>query len=131
MSERANSHRLTLPGTESEGDRAERRGLLEEKALALRDEKLVEAAGPGDGSSSKGGGRQDPGQRLTVENVGRLEMEGKKDTKVRKLKGESTVDSLGVEGGTDDSDDPRSSGERPRVSRRWKDSERTVTGRDD
>ncbi|CAG8952830.1 hypothetical protein HYFRA_00007543, partial [Hymenoscyphus fraxineus] len=45
MSERQNSHRLRLPGTESEADRAEMREEAERKATALRDEKLVEAAG--------------------------------------------------------------------------------------
>ena len=132
MSERENSHRLTLPGSESEGDRAEHRGRLEEKALALRDEKLVDAAGPGDGlSPPMSSERQDRGgQRLTVENMGRLEREENpgKDTKVKKIKRESTVDSLEA---AESSDDQRSNGERPRVPRRWKDSQRTVTGRSD
>ena len=45
MSERQNSQRLTLPGTESEGHREERRSEAEDMALYLCDEKLVEAAG--------------------------------------------------------------------------------------
>ncbi len=45
MSERQNSERLTLPGTENEGERAGKREEAEEKATALRDEKLVIAAG--------------------------------------------------------------------------------------
>lgn len=131
MSERQNSHRLTLPGAESEGDRAERRDKLEEKALELRDEKLVEAAGPGDRSMTKGGDWPEPRQKLTVENVGKLEREGKSKSKARKIKRESTVDSMGVEGGaTEESYESRSSGERPKVPRRWQDSERTITGHD-
>ncbi|KAK6612702.1 histidine kinase hhk6p [Botrytis cinerea] len=45
QSERNNSHRLTLPQPEDEGERAARREGFEEKAKELRDEKLVSAAG--------------------------------------------------------------------------------------
>jgi len=132
MSDRQNSHHLTLPGTESEGDRAERREVAEEKALALRDEKLVEAAGgAGEGLSPLSDDRRNSGQRLTVENVGKLEREAKEGLGVRAgSKIISTADSMGVEGSAaEERDQLRRSSERPRVERRWQDSERTVTGR--
>jgi DNA-binding response OmpR family regulator len=74
--ERQNSQRLTLPGTETEGDRTERRKEAEEKAIALRDDKLVEAAEvPGEGLVPHAISARDPGQRLTVENVEKLDRE--------------------------------------------------------
>jgi len=151
MSDRQTSHRLTLPDTETEGDRAERRNIFEEKARKLRDEKLVDAAGPGKGRGlvSNDGERQDQGQKLTVENVGKLEREGKRESQVRKIKrgemgdgfvlggdgdgdGSADSDSDDYDGGDDD-DAPRSSTERerPRIERRWQDSQRTVTAHDD
>jgi signal transduction histidine kinase/CheY-like chemotaxis protein len=96
---RTNSHHLTtLASVESEADRAERREEAEEKAIALRDEKLVEAAGgpsahynthglhhglnhshsaiPGAKSYEHADPGSTGGQALTVENVGKLEREG-------------------------------------------------------
>jgi CheY-like chemotaxis protein len=83
--ERQNSRRLVLPGPESEGDRADMRNEAEEKAIRLRDDKLVEAAGGGGYGSGTmhtfalthvpGRTPEEAGQRLTVENVGRLELE--------------------------------------------------------
>jgi len=82
MSERQNSQQLTLPAPESEGDRVGKREEAEEKATALRDEKLViAAAGPGEivnlTPSSLAGGEDNSFQALTEENVGKLEMEGR------------------------------------------------------
>lgn len=152
MSERQNSHQLTLPGPESEGDRAGKREKAEEKATALRDEKLViAAAGPGEivnlAPSSLG---SDDGsyQALTEENVGKLEQEvGKSrrpEYKKRKVSMAVTNDSMGLEPGSaqrsPESDkskkgekENRRSGskERPALGRRWRDSERTVTTIDD
>lgn len=81
---RHQSHHLTLPQPEDEGERASRREVFEEKAKELRDEKLVGAAGDEHGivhghvhSHSHGEGVDYVGesepQKLTVENVGRLE----------------------------------------------------------
>jgi len=127
MSERQNSHKLNLPGTESEADRAERREEAEEKATALRDEKLVEAATSGHGEKLVPHGNESKGQMLTVENVGRLEREVEKATGRR-----SPVPKQRSSSGEDmeaSSDEARSkSKERPRMERRWKDSERTVKG---
>lgn len=129
MSERQNSHQLTLPGTESEGDRVQRRTEAEEKAVALRDEKMVEAAGPSHGTTAQEGQTLATGQKLTVENVGRLEREGKAELNARAgVKRNSTADSTGVEAGTPENQSPRRSEERPSVGRRWQDSERTVRG---
>jgi hypothetical protein len=127
MSERQNSQRLVLPGTESEGDRAEARKEAEEKATALRDDKLVEASGiPGEGLVPHNENIREPGQKLTVENVGRLEMEAKhlsprSEYKKRKSGGES----MAAEKGTPEG---KEGGERPKLAK-WRDSERTVTGR--
>lgn len=140
MSERQNSHTLTLPGIENEGDRVERREEAEEKATALRDEKLVEAAAghPGERLAPPEE-KRNPGQKLTVENVGKLDREvgykGKTKTKggrsprseylKRNLSGEGlALSDKGEENGE------RKSGERPRLERRGMDSERTVTGRE-
>ncbi|KAF7919731.1 hypothetical protein BELL_1229g00010 [Botrytis elliptica] len=83
-SERSNSHRLTLPQPEDEGERAARREGFEEKAKELRDEKLVSAAGDEHGDIHiHGHGHGEPmgvgagetaakPQQLTVENVERL-----------------------------------------------------------
>lgn len=132
LSERQNSHQLTLPGTESEGDRAQNREMAEEKAVALRDEKLVGAAGPGDVHTSKSDERSRSSQQLTVENIGRLEREvtGTKHRK-RELRRGSTDDSNRVDGGADSDREPRAGKERPQISRRWQDSGRTVTDHDD
>jgi hypothetical protein len=133
MSERHNSHRLTLPGTESESDRAERREEAEEKATALRDDKLVEAAGvhrerlvPHE--------ERNPGQKLTVENVGRLEREANSGRNIRSEFKRKNL-SLAANGSAAELEaverlEKEKSNERPRVERRWRDSERTVTGHD-
>ncbi|EDO03824.1 hypothetical protein SS1G_06305 [Sclerotinia sclerotiorum 1980 UF-70] len=102
-SERHNSQRLTLPQPESEGERAVRREVFEEKAKELRDEKLVGAGGDEHGALSlhdtRGNGhvhahREGMGidagqagdeairQKLTVENVGRLERQENEEMEV-------------------------------------------------
>ena len=60
-----------------------------------------------------------------------MEREAKEGLGVRAgLKMISTADSMGVEGSVaEEQDQSRKSSERPRVERRWQDSERTVTGR--
>jgi CheY-like chemotaxis protein len=125
ISERQNSHRLALPGTESEGDRAERRKEAEEKATALRDEKLVEAASaPGERLAPPGEERP-PGQELTVENVGKLEREVEKSGGVRmprtEFKQRTLSTGINVEAGEerDEVEKREKSGERPRMERRW------------
>ena len=133
LSERQNSHRLTLPGTESEGDRAERREEAEAKATALRDEKLVEAAGISGDGLIRHGEKMAPGQKLTVENVGKLEREvtGRSPRSEFKRRNLSPAggSSIGAEHGTPERTRERDkSGERPKVERRWRDSERTITG---
>ncbi|KAL2063438.1 hypothetical protein VTL71DRAFT_5243 [Oculimacula yallundae] len=111
MSERQNSHQLVLPGTESEADREGKREKAEEKALALRDEKLVIAAAkPGEivtlTPSSMGAAGAIPFQALTEENVGKLEREALKsqtarpDFKKRKVSMAITNDSMGREAGS-------------------------------
>jgi CheY-like chemotaxis protein/anti-sigma regulatory factor (Ser/Thr protein kinase) len=81
---RTNSHIITLPGTESEGDRVAMRSEAEEKAASLRDEKLMVAAGA-DGSSKDGllmplvG--SGTGEKLTEENIGKLERGSLSDLK--------------------------------------------------
>ena len=133
MSERQNSHHLTLPGTESEGDRVERREEAEEKATALRDDKLVEAAGV-HGERLVPHEERDPGQKLTVENVGKLEREANSGRNLRSelkrknssLAGDSNAAELVVE----ERVERERSKERPRVERRWRDSERTIREHD-
>ncbi|KAH7319265.1 hypothetical protein BKA65DRAFT_409056 [Rhexocercosporidium sp. MPI-PUGE-AT-0058] len=154
MSERQNSQQLTLPGPESEGDRVGKREEAEEKATALRDEKLViAAAGPGEivnlTPSSLAGGEDNSFQALTEENVGKLEMEGRSqrpEFKKRKASmavtansmsrgpgsGEQSPESDGKARGVMDEKKENENrkcgnGERPAVERRWMDSQRTVT----
>jgi CheY-like chemotaxis protein len=136
--ERQNSHRLNLPGTECEGDRAGRREEAEEKATALRDEKLVKAASNhGERLIPPHGGGREQGQKLTVENVGKLEREAglrspRERSGLEKGRNESIGD-VGYEGKDGDWKGEREksrSGERPKMERRWMDSERTVTGRE-
>ncbi|RDW87685.1 hypothetical protein BP5796_03379 [Coleophoma crateriformis] len=140
MSERRESHHLTLPGPESEADRAERREAADEKATSLRDDKLISVAG------ASGDGRKPPnekdekatGQRLTVENMERLErrMRSPRGDFVEGDKSPNTTPSLpdSMEAGEDTpaaSQAPtpeRREGSRPGIRRRWRDSERTVTG---
>jgi len=118
LSERQNPHRLTLPGTESEGERAEWREEAEEKATALRDEKLVDAASTHGERLVPPHGDERAGQRLTVENVGKLDREverggGMRSPRPLEEKGRREQDR---------------SAERPKMA--WMDSERTVTGRE-
>lgn len=150
MSERQNSQQLTLPGPETEGERAGKREEAEEKATALRDEKLViAAAGPGEivnlVPSSLGGAEDETFQALTEENVGRLEREAgrsqREEYMKRKVSMAVTADSMGLEPGSAEhspesdgtGEENRRSGsrERPAVGRRWMDSQRTVTTLDD
>ncbi|KAI9648014.1 hypothetical protein NHQ30_002642 [Ciborinia camelliae] len=81
--ERHSSHRLTLPQPEDEGQRAVRREGFEEKAKELRDEKLVGAADEHGHGDRKGEGIDNEGettpQKLTVENMGRLERQEHED----------------------------------------------------
>ncbi|KAH8596584.1 hypothetical protein B0O99DRAFT_509494 [Bisporella sp. PMI_857] len=124
MSERTNSQQLTLPGPETEGERAERRNEAEEKAGFLRDDKLVEMAGASRESFSHKSSRPS-GQALTVENMGKLQQETKEDFTSRSSL--SKDESLDAEQGSD-----KESVGRPKVERRWRDSERTIRpGEDD
>ena len=134
--ERQNSHRLTLPGPESEGERAERRNEAEEKATALRNDKLVEAAGIcGERLIPHGENTRAPGQKLTIENVERLEEEAKaagrsprSEFKRRNLS--AAGDSMAAEQGTPERNlgHQEKSIQRPPLGGKWRDSERTVTG---
>ncbi|KAI9744407.1 MAG: hypothetical protein M1818_001936 [Claussenomyces sp. TS43310] len=144
---RTNSHHLTLPGPESEGDRAARRSAAEEKATSLRDEKLIVAAGGGSHERSVPHRPESHGQRLTMENVERLEQE-EADAKGFELRRSGAAgDTLGDDDDDDDdaslrasgggsslrlNDEAQSSndGRRPRV-RRWRESEITVKGLED
>lgn len=132
MSERQNSHRLTLPGMESEGDRAEMREEAEEKATALRDEKLVEAASAhGERLVPPHGDDRVSRQKLTVENMGKLEREVGKSSRLRsprpEVKGRTSSKGGNVSGGEEKREKSRS-GERPGME--WMDSERTITGKE-
>lgn len=132
LTERQNSQRLTLPGSESEGDRTERRKEAEEKAISLRDNKLVEAAGmSGEGLVPHAKSVRSAGQKLTVENIGRLEMEATSGRNSRSEFKKRNTSGSSVEQGTSErvADRDRSA-ERPRLESRWRDSERTITGRE-
>ncbi|XMA18471.1 hypothetical protein WAI453_011262 [Rhynchosporium graminicola] len=163
MSERQSSHQLTLPGTENEGDREGKREEAEEKATALRDEKLVIAAAkPGEivtltPSSLGAPGNGAPFQALTEENVGKLEREAlnasaqRPEHSKRKVSMAITADSMAKENGSaecspdsegmgkrgvglrggEDENTRSESRERPKVARRWMDSQRTITSLDD
>jgi CheY-like chemotaxis protein len=142
MKERQNSHSLTLPGTESEGDRAERREEAEEKATSLRDEKLVEAASShGERLVPPHGEVREQRQKLTMENVGKLEREVESGGNLRSSRpgGKRKSESMGMGMGdnieeeteTDGKETKERRGDRPKMERRWMDSERTVTGRED
>jgi len=119
MAERQNSHRLTLPGIESEGDRLQKRSEAEEKALSLRDDKLVEVAGgPREAFLPHDKVRAESQQQLTVENVGKLQLETRNLPK--------RDDSLDAEVGTDsDAGHVPQQSERPKVTRQWR-SDKTV-----
>ena len=137
IAERQNSQRLTLPGTENEGDRAERRKEAEEKAISLRDDKLVEAAGiRGEGLVPHDENIRAPGQKLTVENMGKLEEEAKATgrsprSEFKKRNLSAAGGSMGTEQGTPErKDDREKSVERTKPGGKWRDSERTVTRRE-
>jgi CheY-like chemotaxis protein len=128
VNERQNSRQLTLPGTESEADREERRSNAEERALFARDEKMVGAAGAlGEGL--------DPDvrigaslQMLTRENMGKLQQEQDEGTTAAvgewsSLRRETSNASSGAESG----EGLKEQDGRPARQRRWHDSERTVT----
>ncbi|QSZ37462.1 hypothetical protein DSL72_008560 [Monilinia vaccinii-corymbosi] len=97
--DRHHSRHLTLPQPEDEGERAVRREEFEEKAKELRDEKLVGAASDEHGvgvvhahvhlhgdRKHEGMGRDgpSPSQKLTVENVGKLEQQEHEEMEVAK-----------------------------------------------
>jgi hypothetical protein len=152
IGERQNSHRLRLPGPESEADRAERREEAAEKATSLRDDKLVEAGGlTGERLHHE---NIKPAQRLTIENVGKLDKEAKKrnprmDLLTRKdgkvVEAGDSNSSLAAEAEEDEGENDAAGDEkrkrvsgsgsgsadsgklRPPIHRRWKDSDRTVT----
>ncbi|KAG9245730.1 hsp90-like protein [Calycina marina] len=124
LKERQNSHRLVLPGLETESDRVQKRSEAEEKAVSLRDDKLIDmAGGPHDGYIPHNSVRDDTQQRLTVENVGRLHSAFSKATPPKE-------DSLGVETETNidgvksDGSPNRAAGERPKPLK-WR-SDKTV-----
>ncbi len=120
MSERQNSQRLTLPGTENEGDRAGRREEAEEKATALRDEKMVDAASHHGERLLPPMGEKVPRQMLTVENMGKLEREVERGDGLRSPRSNAS-------NGSNVSGDEGKE-KRPRMERRWMDSQRTITG---
>ena len=99
----------------------------------MRDDKLVEAAGV-HGERLVPHEERNPGQKLTVENVGRLEREANSGRNIRsefKRKNLSLVaNSSAAELEAVERAEREKSNERPRVERRWRDSERTVTGHD-
>ncbi len=135
MRERQKSRELTLPGLESEADRVARRQELEEIAIALRYEKLVEAAGqPGVKVIH---GEREKGAELTIENVEKLEREvnGSVKRPVPKRQ-KSFVGSVEMVEERDEGEEsngvlekePVGKSLRPKVERGWRDSERTITG---
>jgi hypothetical protein len=144
--ERQISHHLTLPGPESEADRVARRSQAEEMATRLRDDKLIVAAGGSDeGLVPHESGP--PGQQLTMENVGRLERaeqeRGAPEPRMKNgvpVRGSMRNVSVEVERGsrlpsmaTETAEgetqlQTKRSPSRPKYDRRWRDSERTVTG---
>lgn len=148
ITERQNSHRLVLPGTETEGDRIERREHAEEKASSLRDEKLVdlaystgthEHALPHSHQVTPSEEIAEPSLLLTIENIGKLEQEaGSRNSfslgpSKNRLRREDTMGSVDAVKGADspgsNARDRGVSAERPRLStdRRFRDSDRTIT----
>lgn len=142
---------MILPTAENEGERAMRREEAEDKAVSLRDDKLIVAAGGvRDGFVPQITERT--GQALTVENIGKLEREDRSGRKGKSYDATVAMDrsesgSMDV-GGRSATPVTRTadqasqlmansaSGERedrgparPVVGRRWHDSEKTVTGR--
>lgn len=135
--ERQHSHTLTLPGIENEGDRAVQRAQAEEKATSLRNDKLVEAAGNGVSLPSfpHGNGIEAKRQKLTVENIGRLdEWDGESNRSlsggIRSGKGRASSSLGAVEGDGDKTgkDTSPEKDERPEYVRRKMDSEMTIKG---
>lgn len=133
LSERRESQRLTLPGPESEADRAERREAADEKATMLRDDKLISVAGvSGPDKTTPHSDGQSQGQKLTVENVGKLNQDTRSPRS--EFMRRSEVSSSPAEAGDESSyfehgaPERRGGSTRPSVRRRMMDSERTVTG---
>lgn len=144
LKERQASHRLTLPGAESESDRLQRREHAEEKATSLRDDKLVNLADPTTPGELHHPHHEDsePSHRLTMENIGRLDREAEAEAvgaqpRIR-LHRDKTWTSTGAEPGTGQNSNVTTpskrerSSERPKLDaeRRNRDSERTITGRE-
>lgn len=134
---RQSSHHMPLPIAENEGDRVVRRSLAEEKATSLRNDKLIDAAGGKDeGLVPHVQEKEEPGQQLTVENVGKLEREAEGGSRNGDSDDNGSVSSVEVAGMGSErqsrkfsvSKDGYESPSRPKIGRRWRDSERTVTG---
>lgn len=142
LTTRTNSHTLNLPGIESEGDRAVLRSQAEEKAVALRDDKLIVAAGGLDGGAIPHLPENKEGQKLTVANMEIHERGG--DGLGKSWSGKqknlsvatSSSGELNLDGQGEAADSPRSmtvedeqggTPKRPKVGRRWRDSEQTIT----
>lgn len=103
------------PVGETEAERAGRRERQEEQAMALRNDKLVEAAGgAGDGLMPHAvrGPVRSHGQKLTVENIGRLEQQEERRRSSFEGEGSETSEGRRRPGGL-----------------QWRDSEVTVKGR--
>ncbi|RFU28371.1 hypothetical protein B7463_g7981, partial [Scytalidium lignicola] len=143
------SHQLNLPGTENEGDREQMREDAEEKATALRDDRLMNVAGAGTSTRRDITQMSDDTElhieKLTIENVEKLDAVSMGE-KSRRW-------DVSTDGNDDDDDNatsiveenlsPRSKypyhregkddedsnhgSERPSFRRRWRDSERTIT----
>lgn len=150
MVQRQSSHRsahLNLPGTETEGDREHMREDAEEKATALRDDKLMDVAGGGAGAkhdmSNRNRSRDLHIEKLTVENVERLDEEAGEASRMWDERDEDdtprttdldqdlspTSRSPAERWSEEDNEEDASnqSSERPAIRRRWQDSEMTVT----
>jgi len=123
LAEHRSSRHMTLPPPESEADRAERRETLEEKATALRDDKLVEAAG-GLGAGLVPHEVRREGHKLTIENVGKLE----RQSEHMSSSSHSSFDSIVRDKSEEDLDIQKREAERP--APKWRNSEMTVRGRD-
>jgi len=122
LAEHQNSRHMTLPSPESEADRAERRETFEEKATALRDDKLVEAAG-GLGAGLVPHEARSEGHKLTIENVGKLERESVR----MNSSSHTSLDSIVRDKSEEDSDVKKRGTGRPAT--KWRDSDATVRGR--
>lgn len=133
---RTPSHHLTLPGTESEGDRIASRNAAEEKATSLRDDKLIVAAGGSDEGAIPQV-RQMPGQALTEANVEKLEQQADATTPARKSRlayadtDRDSIQAVGPDTPSRDNFGPDSlesegTPQRPKIGRRWQDSGLTI-----